>query len=84
MIHERLERRVELRREWACKATARLVTRFWTSSRVTNTILPRPYSECRHRRDLDRIDRNMMNFSEERGLRHELDRSARLPAEIKQ
>ena len=68
---ERLERKLELREEWAEKAEKRSEDRLHSASEVADGIpLGQPvlvghHSEKRHRRDLARIDRNMTKGMEE-------------------
>jgi hypothetical protein len=62
---ERLERKLDKRREWADKAEARSTAASDTAHHIASFIPPgQPilvghHSEKRHRRDLDRIDSNM-------------------------
>ena len=62
---ERLERKMQRRREWADKAEARSTAAYNTAHKIGDMIPPgQPilighHSEKRHRRDLDRIDSNM-------------------------
>jgi DNA primase len=71
---ERLERKQELRSEWAAKAEVRADARFATAhSIVENIPLGQPilighHSERRHRRDLDRMATNMSKGVEESKL----------------
>ena len=62
---ERLERKLELRREWAIKAEAKSQAAFNTAHRIGDAIpmgqpiLVGHHSERHHRRDIARIDSNM-------------------------
>lgn len=62
---ERLERKLELRQEWAGKATVRSNAANHAAHEIAKWIPPSQpilvghHSEKRHRRDLDRIDSNM-------------------------
>lgn len=64
---ERLERKLELRREWADKAKAKAEAHFGAAHRIADMIpmgqpiLVGHHSEKHHRRDLERIDSNMRN-----------------------
>lgn len=64
---ERLERKLELRREWADKAKAKAESHFNAAHRIGDAIpfgqpiLVGHHSEKHHRRDLERIDSNMRN-----------------------
>jgi len=68
---ERLERKLELRDEWAEKAKKRAEDRYSAAGAIANGIpLGQPvlighHSEKRHRRDLARIDNNMKKSFEE-------------------
>lgn len=68
MTHrERLERKLELRREWADKAKAKAESHFNAAHRIGDAIpfgqpiLVGHHSEAHHRRDIERIDSNMRN-----------------------
>ena len=71
---ERLERKLELRTEWAAKADARADARFDSAHAiVANIPLGQPilvghHSEKRHRRDIDRMSANMSKGVEESKL----------------
>lgn len=64
---ERLERKLELRKEWADKANTKADAHFNAAHRIGDMIpfgqpiLVGHHSERHHRRDLDRIDSNMRN-----------------------
>jgi hypothetical protein len=64
---ERLERKLELRREWADKAKAKADSHFNAAHKISDMIpMGQPilighHSERHHRRDLERIDSNMRN-----------------------
>lgn len=64
---ERLERKLELRREWADKAIAKADSHFNAAHRIGDAIpfgqpiLIGHHSERHHRRDIERIDSNMRN-----------------------
>lgn len=64
---ERLERKLELRREWADKATAKAESHFNAAHKIGDAIpfgqpiLVGHHSEAHHRRDIERIDSNMRN-----------------------
>lgn len=64
---ERLERKLELRKEWADKANTKADAHFNAAHRIGDAIpfgqpiLVGHHSERHHRRDLDRIDSNMRN-----------------------
>lgn len=71
---ERLERKLDLRTEWAEKADARADARFATAHRIVDSIpLGQPilvghHSEKRHRREIDRMGSNMSKGVEESKL----------------
>lgn len=71
---ERLERKLEKRKEWAGKAEARAVNRFDTAHKATEhipmgqPILVDHHSAKRHRADLNRSDTNMRKGVEETNL----------------
>lgn len=86
---ERLERKLELRAEWAAKAEARSARRFESARKVADgipfgqPILVGHHSERHHRADLARIEGNMRKGCEESALaKHHESKADGLSAQL--